>query len=229
MNKTVLVQPHEANFLEQGWFLALGFREGWMVVRVLQKTWSTLQPWVLGPVAAGGNLATYNEIQDISNRHYLEPYTPGIIYHTFWGVTPTQAQIKWQYPVRTDLGSILNVARTLTDNVGLVDGHKSPFWGPYSEITELFTVRDQYPAFQVYNPTSDPITNVMLNFEQRQYTYSIVNDKPLIKDLLTGTRKVKKYTMGTIPLQLEAPGWLSELVTDGLLKYSLNIMSGKVA
>jgi len=219
---------HESYFLEQGWYLALAFREGWVCVRVVQKTWSTLQPWVLGPVAAGGNLATYNEIQDNSNRHYLEPYSTGIIYHSFWGVTPAQAEIKWQYPIRTEVGSMLSVARTLTDNVGLVDGRKSPFWGPYSEVTELFTVKDQYPAFQVYNPTSDPITNVMMNFEQRQYTYDIIKDKALIRELLIGTRKVKKYTMGTVPLQLEAPGWLSSLVSNNLLEYSKNIMAGTV-
>jgi hypothetical protein len=228
MNKSVLTPSHESYFLEQGWYFALGFREGWLVARVHQKTWSTLQPWVLGPVAAGGNLAVYDEVQDNSNRHYLEPYAPDIIYHTFWGVTPTQAQIKWQYPVRTDLGSMLNVARTLTDNVGIIDGYKSPFWGPYSEATELFTVRDQYPAFQVYNPTSDPITNVMLNIDQRQYTYEIIKDKVLIKDLLTGNRRVKKYTMGTVPLQLEAPGWLTNLETPALMDYTLKVMKGQV-
>jgi hypothetical protein len=228
MNKSVLTPSHESYFLEQGWYFALGFREGWLVARVHQKTWSTLQPWVLGPVAAGGNLAVYDEVQDNSNRHYLEPYVPDIIYHTFWGVTPTQAQIKWQYPVRTDLGSMLNVARTLTDNVGIIDGYKSPFWGPYSEATELFTVRDQYPAFQVYNPTSDPITNVMLNIDQRQYTYEIIKDKVLIKDLLTGNRRVKKYTMGTVPLQLEAPGWLTNLETPALMDYTLKVMKGQV-
>jgi hypothetical protein len=228
MDKTVQVESHETLYLKQGWYFALGFREGWLVGRVTQKTWSTLQPWAFGPVAAGGNLAVFDEIQDNSSRHFLEPYQPGIIYHSFWGVTPSQAQVKWQYPVRTDLGSMLNVARTLTDNVGIIDGYKSPFWGPYNDATELFTVKDQYPAFQIYNPTSDPITNVMLNIDQRQYTYSVVKDKQLIKSLLTGDRQVKKYTMGTVPLQLEAPGWLVELVTADIFKYTLDVMSGKV-
>ena len=227
MEKTVLQASHESFYLEQGWYFALGFREGYFLGRVTQKTWSTLQPWVLGPVAAGGNLAIYDEIQDNSNRHYLEPYSPQIIYHTFWGVTPTPAQIKWQYPIRTELGSMLSVARSLTDNVGLIDGNKSPFWGPYSEATELFTVRDQYPAFQVYNPTSDAMSNVMLNFDQRQYTYEVITDKALIKDLLTGNRRVKKYTMGTVPLQLEAPGWLVRQVGSDLFSYTQQVMAGR--
>lgn len=228
MDKTVLVNSHETQFLEQGWYFALGFREGWFVGRVTQATRANLQPWALGPVAAGGNLAAYDEVQDANSRHYLEPYTPDVIYQTFWGVSPAQSRIKWQYPVRTDLGSMLNVARTLTDNVGFVDGNKSPFWGPYSDTTEVFTVKDQYPAFQVHNPTSDAITNVMLNFDQAQYTYSVVKDKALIKDLLVGNRKVKKKTMGTVPLQLEAPGWLVNMVTKSLLDYSLQVMAGSV-
>ncbi len=228
MDKVVIVPSHENFFLEQGWCFALGFREGWMVARVNQKTWATLQPWALGPVAAGGNLANFDEIQDANNRHYLEPYQQGIIYHTFWGVTPSQAQIKWEYPVRTALGSMLNVARTLTDNVGIIDGHMSPFWGPYSLATELFTCRDQYPDFQVYNPTSDAISNVMLRFEQRQYTFNIIKDRALIKDLLVGNRKVKKYTMGTVPLQLEAPAWLVEQQSPELFAYTRDVMAGKV-
>jgi hypothetical protein len=228
MRKTTLTPSHETYYLEQGWYFALGFREGWFVGRVNQKTWGNLQSWALGPVAAGGNLATPDEIQDANSRHYLEPYTGDIIYHTFWGVTPAQAEIKWEFPVRTPLGSMLNIARSLTDNVGFVDGRKSPFWGPFSEATELFTVRDQYPAFQVYNPTSDPITNVMLNFDTRQYTYNVITDKNLIKELLIGNRRVKKYTMGTVPLQLEAPGWLSKLVTPEIFEYTRKVMEGKV-
>lgn len=226
MDKTVIIPSHESYFLEQGFFLALGFREGWMVSRISQKTQSNLQPWALGPVAAGANLATFDEIVDTNNRHYLEPYASGIIYHTFWGVTPSQAQIKWEFPVRTALGSMLNVSRTLTDNVGFIDGNKSPFWGPYSEATELFTVRDQYPAYQVYNPTTDAIVNAQLNFDQRQYGYEVVRDRALIKELLVGNRRCKKYTMGSLPLQLEAPDWLRKLVTDPIFEYTRNVMKG---
>ena len=229
MNKSVIVPSHESYFLEQGYFFALGFKEGWMVGRVKQKTWATLQPWALGPVAALGNLAAWDEIQDANSRHYLEPYNPDIIYHTFFGVTPTQAQIKLQYPVRTDIGSMLSIARTLTDGVGIIDGYKSPFWGPYSEATELFTVKDQYPAFNIYNPTNDAIVNAMLNFDQRQYTYEIIKDRNLIKDILVGTRRVKKYTLGTLPLQMDTPGWLVDRINkldSGLLKYSNDVMAG---
>lgn len=239
MDKTVLVNSHESRFLDQGWYFALGFREGWFVGRVVQKTWATMFPWALGPLAAGGNLAAFDEIQDNSQRHFLEPYKEDIIYHTFWGVTPSQAQIKWEYPVRTPLGSMLNIARTLTDNVGIIDGHMSPFWGPFSSASELFTVKDQYPDFQAYNPTSDPIANVQLAFEQRQYTYQVIKEPTLIKELLVGNRKVTKYTMGTVPLQLETPGWLvdrlhvSGFIAGGknytsLLDYTSDVMDGRV-
>lgn len=226
MDKTVVIPSHETLFLEQGWYLALGFKQGWFVVRVVQKAWSNLQPWALGPVAANATLATADEIQDASNRHYLEPYNPDIIYHSFWGVTPTPAKIKWEFPVRTPLGSMLSISRTLTDGVGFIDGNRSPFWGPFSEATELFTVKDQYPDYNCHNPLNDAMTNVMLNFDQRQYMYEIVKDKALIKELLTGNKKCKKYTMGGLPVQLEAPGWIIDRATSALMKYTLDVMGG---
>lgn len=227
--KAVIQQSHEEHFLEQGWLLALGFREGWFCSRITHKSWSNLQPWSLGAVLAGGNLAAYSEIQDANANHYLEPPKDQLIYHSFWGVTPTPARIKVQFPTRVDIGSMLEIPRSLTDPVGYIDGYKSPFWGPYSLATELFTISERYPGFQVLNPVADAMANVMLNIDQRQYTYEVITDKALIADMLIGNRRVKKYTMGPAdPLAMSIPNWLTKLIPKGLLAYSLDVMGGKV-
>jgi len=225
MQKSVLVESHESLFLEQGWLLALGFYEGWACFRIQHKEWANLEPWSLGTVAAVSNLSAYNEVQDSSSRHYLEPHAEGLIYHSFWGVTPSAARIYVQYPPRADLGSVLSVPRTTTGDVGYINGYKSPFDGPFSPATELFTVKEKYPQFQAYNPLNDSMYNVMLNFDQRHYSYTVIKDKELIKDMLIGNRRVKKYTMGpAFPNAMNLPSWLKDDVGADLLKYSLEVM-----
>ncbi len=228
MDIALLKRSHEDFFLEQGWLLALGFFEGWACFRITHKEWANLLPFSLGAVAASGNLAAYDEIQDSQNRRYLEPHNNDLIYHTFWGVTPTAAKIKVQYPPREDLGSMLSVERSETDAVGYVDGHDSHFRGPYSLKTELFTVKEKYPAVQVHNPLPDAMNNVMLSFDQRHYLYEIIKDKELIKSILVGGIRVKKYTMGRAwPSSTTVPSWLESLVTKELLMWSLKVMEGK--
>lgn len=227
--EAILKTSHEDLFLEQGYLLALGFYEGWVCYRLLHKEWANLQPWSLGTVAALGNLSAYNEVQDAQSRHYLEPHDEGLIYQSFWGVTPTPARIYVQYPPRDDLGSVLATPRSITGDVGYIDGRKSPFDGPFSAATEIITVHERYPALQVYNPLNDSMYNVMLNFDQRHYTYELIKDKDLIKDMLVGNRRVKKYTMGTAwPNAMTLPEWLKKLLGSELLKYSLDVIGGKV-
>jgi hypothetical protein len=227
----VLKQSEEELFLDVGYYFALSFREGWFVGRVTGKAWANLQPWSLGAVASLANLAVYNEIQDANSNHYLEPPKTmrEVIYHTFWGITPAPARIKWQFPSRQDLGNMLDQNRTLTDNIGFIDGMQSPFWGPMSSTTELFTVNERYPAFQVNNPTSDAMANVMLNFRQRQYSYQLMTDKALVKALLTGNMRIKKYTMGTVnPPPMTMPSWLQDAIGSDMLQYTTQVMAGKV-
>lgn len=230
MQKTVLVESHERKYLEPGFYFALNFYEGWFVGRVTGRTWANLQPWSLGFCAAGGNLTAYDEIQDTQSRHYLEPPKTEreLIYHSFFGVTPASARAKLQFPVRNDLGSMIEINRTLTDNVGFIDGKKSPFWGPFSDVTEFFTVNETYPAVDIYNPTGDGFTNVKLNIDQRQYSYELVKDKALVKTLLVGQARVKKYTMGTInPQPMKMPLWLQTLIGGDMLNYTANVMAGE--
>ncbi len=229
MNEVTLKRHHEDYYLDQGWYFALSFNEGWFVGRVVDRMWSNLEPWALGPVASLGNLAAYDDVEDTNARRYLDPFKEEIIYHTFWGITPASARIKWQNPIRQDLGSMLDKTRALNDQVGFIDGYKSPFHGPFSTATELFTVKERYPAFNVLNPTGDAMPNVMLNFDQRQYTYTVVRDKTAVKDLLVGNRRVKKFTMGTAdPQPMKMPLWLMNLIGSDMLTYTQAVMAGKV-
>ncbi|GAI26718.1 unnamed protein product [marine sediment metagenome] len=226
MQVSLLKTSHEDLFLDQGFLLALGFYEGWACFRVQHKEWANLEPWSLGAVDALGNLSAYDEIQDTQSRHYLEPHDEALIYHSFWGVTPTRARIYVQYPPRADIGSILAVPRSETGNVGYIDGNKSPFTGPFSTATELFTVKEKYPQVQAYNPLNDDMYNVMLNFDQRHYSYIIIKDENLIKSMLIGATRVKKYTMGPAwPNAMTLPTWLKDAIGSNLLKYSLKVVA----
>lgn len=225
MQISLLKTSHEDLFLEPGWLLALGFLEGWVCFRIKHKEWANLEPVSLGAVSALSNLSSYDELQDSQARHYLEPHTEGLIYHSFWGVTPTRARIFVQYPPRADIGSMLSIPRSETGNIGYIDGDKSPYAGPFSTATELFTVKEKYPQVQVYNPLNDSMYNVMLNIDQRHYTYQIVKDIVLIKDILIGRGRVKKYTMGPAwPNVMTLPDWLKKAVGSELLAQTLKIM-----
>lgn len=225
--EAILKTSHEDLFLENGWLLALGFTEGWVCFRIQHKEWANLEPWSLGALAALGQLATFNQIQTANAQHYLEPFDESLIYHTFWGVTPNPVRIYPEYPPRTPIASMLSEPRTVGGNVGYVDGRKSPFNGPFSKVTELFTVNERYPEFQAYNPSNDAVYNVMMNFDQMHYTYQVLTDKVTIKDMLTGRLTVKKYTMGAgWPNAMTIPDWLKRAVTVPLLQYSLSVMKG---
>ncbi|MBA7669593.1 hypothetical protein ES703_77724 [subsurface metagenome] len=226
MRVSLLKISHEDLFLDQGHLLALGFYEGWACFRIKHREWANLEPFSLGEVTALNNLAAYNEIQDTQSRHFLEPHDEGLIYHSYWGVTPTRARIYVQYPPRADIGSMLSVPRSETGDVGYIDGQKSPFNGPFSNATELFTVKEKYPQVQVYNPLNDDMYNVMLNFDQRHYTYTIIKNLDLIKSMLIGAARAKRYTMGTAwPNVMTIPTWLKDAVGPELLKQTLGIMA----
>ncbi|GAH72633.1 unnamed protein product [marine sediment metagenome] len=116
--------------------------------------------------------------------------------------------------------------RTITAGVvGYIDGEMSPFDGPFSAKSQLFTVHELYPAFQCYNPLPDAMDNVMLNFDIMRYSYVIIKNRDLIHDILTLKRPARLHTMGGIdPQPARCPDWLSSLVSSDLLKYSQAVM-----
>lgn len=234
--EAILKVSHEDFFLEPGYLLLLQFFDGWAPMRVTGKQWSNLQPWPLGAVAARGNLAAFDPIQDANQNHFLEPWTNDIIFHTFWGVTPARARVYTQFPTQMDIGSMQQSNRTInptgatsSGDVGYIDGEKSPFSGPFSKKTELFTVKEKYPQFQVFNPLYDAMYNAMLNFDQYQYSYAMITDRALIREMLIGRIPVKKFTMGlALPGPTKIPDWLGKKVGSDILQYTQDVMAGKV-
>lgn len=228
--EAILKESHENRWLEQGWYLALQFVEGWVCFRITGREPANLRPYSLGAVTAGGNLGAWNEILDGSARRILEPHNRGYIYDHFWGVTPAKAKIYTQAIPRADIGSLVAATRTITGDIGYVDGDMSPYDGPFSPKTELVTIRERSPAFNAHNPLASTMANVMLAFDTMKYTYQVIKSRTLISDLLTGQRRVKKYTMGpTDPNPMSIPNWLRDLVTktEDLLAYSRSVMEAE--
>lgn len=219
--EAILKESHEDRWLEQGWYFLLQFREGWVPCRVTSREPANLRPFSLGPVAAGGNLALWNEIQDVNANRVLMPQNEQLMYHIFWGVTPPKARVYVQFPPRADVGSLLGQTRTITGDIGYIDGDISPFNGPLSPKTELFNVYERYPAVQVFNPLGTPMYQVLMQFDIMKYGFKVIKNKVLVKELLTGNRKVKKYTMGpTDPNPMSIPKWLSDMTGSALLEWT---------
>jgi len=225
MEAVLMKESHENLFLKEGYLLALQFAQGWACFRITGWEPSNVKPYSLGAVAAGGNLAAWNEIADAGPRRYLMPPEERWIYHSFYGVNKPKARIFFQYPTRQDRMNLVAVQRTIIGDVGYVDGEMSPFDGPFSLKTQIFTVHELYPAFQCYNPLPDAMDNVMLNFDVMRYSYVIIKSRDLIKDILTLRRPGSLHTVAGIdPEPARIPDWLSDLIGKDLLAYSKSMI-----
>ncbi len=221
----VLKESHENYWLKEGYLLALQFAQGWVAFRILGWEPSNVKPYSLGAVAATSNLAAWDEITDAGPRRYLMPPEEQWIYHSFYGVNKPKARVFFQYPTRQERGNLVAVQRTITGVVGYIDGEMSPFDGPFALKSQIFTVHELYPAFNCYNPLLDAMDNVMLNFDVMRYSYAIIKNRDLLKDILTLKRRGLLHTMGGIdPQPARIPDWLNDLVGKPLLEYSKEIM-----
>jgi len=230
MDIALLKQSHEDRFLEAGYYLALQFKTGWVVSRILGREWANLRPYSVGEVKAGANLSAWNEIKDTTDKHYLEPSESWMWYHTFWGINTPNARVFVQFPTKAEIGSLVATDRVIDGDVGYIPGEESPYEGPFSQRTELITVKERYPAFQIYDPTLDDFPNVLFHFDTRKYTYQLIKDKRLIEELLLGKRQCKKFTVGPIdPQPTPIPMWLESLVTPELIKWTQDLMQSESA
>ena len=198
MQTTLLKESHENLFLKEGYLLALQFQQGWAAFRITGWEPSNVKPYSLGAVAATSNLSAWDEITDASSRRYLMPPEEYWINHAFYGVNKPKARIFFQYPTRQDRWNLIAVQRTITGDVGYVDGEMSPYDGPFALKSQIFTVHELYPAFNCYNPLPDAMDNVMLNFDIMRYSYLIIKNKDLIHDLLTLKRPGRLHTVAGI-------------------------------
>ena len=163
-------------------------------------------------VASLGNLTAWNAIQDALGNYYLSPYDSPYINQIFWGASPPLCRIYWQYASRTDRGSLLSTARLITGDIGYIDGKKSPLEGPFSPETEMWTVWQTFPTFNVYNPLSQTMYNILMSFDIMRYTYKVITDKNEIKARLLGEKARHMHTVGGIdPSPVVEPKWLRDL------------------
>jgi hypothetical protein len=225
MQTALMKESHENLFLKEGYLLALQFEQGWAAFRILGWEPSNVKPYSLGAVAAASNLAAWNEVIDSSSRRYLMPPEKYWIYHAFYGVNKPKARIFFQYPTRQDRWNLIAVERTITGDVGYIDGEMSPYDGPFALKSQIFTVNELYPAFNCYNPLPDAMDNVMLNFDIMRYSYVIIKNKELIHDILTLKRPGRLHTVAGIdPGPASMPDWLSDLIGKELVAYSKTVM-----
>jgi len=225
MDTVLLKESHENLWLKEGYLLALQFYQGWAVFRITGWEPSNVKPYSLGAVAATSNLASWDEITDASNRRYLMPSEEHWINQIFYGVNKPKARIYFQYPTRADRWNLTAVQRAITGDVGYIDGEMSPYNGPFSVKSQIFTVHELYPAFQCYNPLPDAMDNVMLNFDIMRYSYVLIKNRDLIRDILTLKHPAKLHTVAGIdPQPARMPDWLSDLVGSDLLSFSKSVM-----
>ncbi len=225
MQVTLLKESHESLFLKEGYLLGLQFQQGYACFRILGGEPSNVKPYSLGAVAVLSNLTAWNEIADAGGRRYLMPPEERWIYHAFYGVNKPKARIYFQYPTRQDRWNLVAVQRTITGDVGYIDGEMSPFDGPFALKSQLFTIHELYPAFNCYNPLNDIMDNVCLNFDIMRYSYLIIKNRDLIRDILTLKRPGRLHTVAGIdPQPARMPDWLSALVGKDLLEYSKTVI-----
>jgi len=215
----ILKESHEKLFLQEGHFLACGFREGWVAFQILGREPSNLKPYKIESSVKATSEGSWNEIIDSASRRYLEPPYRRYIYHAFWGVRPPEIRVYFQYPTREDRWSLTEITRSETGPVGYIDGYESPFNGPFSPRTEIFTFYDLYPAFKVYNPTSYTVYDVLMSFSVMKYKYQIIKDLDTVRDLVAGERRCKKYIVGGIDRKAPMPRWLQDAAVGAILVF----------
>lgn len=220
------LRTHEELWLKEGYLLCLQFNEGWVVFRITGWEPSNITPYSLGAVAATANLASWNEILDSNADRYLEPQREQWINHFFWGINEPEARAYVQYATRQDRWSLTNSQRTITGDIGYANGRMSPYNGPFSSKTQMFTIHELYPAFQIYNPLPVAMPNVLMNFDIMRYSYIIIKDKNIIREALTLKRPARIYTVGGVdPNPVRIPEWLQSRVNKlELLEYSNTVM-----
>lgn len=171
--------------------------------RVLTKEGpADLGEFSLGAASARATAGTgWDEIQDANSRYWLEPEFENVLHLVYWGVSPSIARIYRQYPAGVDRGSLLGT-RAIGDNVGWVDGVKSPALIP-SALTEFFVLKGTHPSFLGYHPYLEPASiTVRMNFYITKFQVEYLKATPF-----TAGSSVKERTMGGLTL-FQAPLWL---------------------
>ena len=209
------------DFLDQGYILGLGFDEGVLFFEIMSREPKYFE-YTFDTIDAGSALSDWTDMPKDSTRRYLEPTDKKQIYQLYYGIKPTAAWLYLRFPSYTDRWTLIDQIIPGNTN-GALPGDLSPYEKP-SIATELFTLKDIYPKFQIYNPTDEAITPVMRVIGM-SYEYIVIRDKKAIKDYLEGRRRRKLYFLGGNEPHTKAPQWLVSI--NGireLLSYSKKVL-----
>jgi len=210
------------DFLDQGYILGLGFDEGILFVEITAREPKYFE-YEFEKIDPKSGLSEWNDLAKDSRNRYLEPVDKNQIYQIYYGIKPTAAWLYMKFPSDIDRWTFIDQI-TIGKPNGALPGDLSPYEKP-SIATELFTLKDVYPKFQIYNPTDEPITPVMRVIGMA-YEYLIIRDKKLIREYIEGKRRRKLYYLGGVSPHTMAPQWLKSI--DGvidLLNFSKAVIS----
>jgi len=209
------------DFLNQGHILGLGFEEGVLFVEIMSREPKFFE-YSFETLDSGEATAEWSTIPKDNNRNYPEPTTNKQIYQFYFGLKPSGVRLYMRFPSNVDRWTLIDPVSTNSPNGALL-GEWSPYENP-SIMTEIFTLKDVYPAFKVANPTDTAVTPV-IRFLGMAYEYLIVYDHKLIEDYLELRRRSKIYFLGGVEPHVRAPEWLVNIrgVRD-LLKFSKEVL-----
>lgn len=209
------------DFLNQGHILGLGFEEGVLFFEIMSRE-PKFFVYEFPVLNAGAAMAEWSTIPKDNNRNYPEPTTQKQIYQFYFGIKPSNVRLYMRFPSNTDRWTLIDPINTSSPNGALL-GEWSPFDEP-SVMTEIFTLKDVYPAFKVANPGDIAVTPTM-RFIGMAYEYLIVYDHKLIEDYLELRRRSKIYYLGGVEPHVRAPEWLVTITgVRDLLKFSKEVL-----
>ncbi len=183
-------------------------------------------PYSFGSISASGN-SGWIDLQDSStNTYFLEPDDENVINHFFYGISPSRAEVYFQYPKDVDRWKLFG-SRAVGSQHGVIFGWESPYRHPHPK-TEFITVYGKRPAMNVYNPTSSAQT-IRVMFYARTYRVEII-ESPTPEEF---RRAIIKNPGGKA--LIVAPDWLklkyghkpSDVIKSSLSAYHVSNVTDK--
>lgn len=199
--------------------MSLLFDEGYFTFQILRKQQLTVyKPYQFtsGVAVAAANTASgWETPTDAAGRRHLEPQEEETIYQFFTGLSPSFAKIYLQYTQRVDRMSLIT-PRTVPGVIGFWDGFNTLYEDPDPK-TELWTLYQLYPYFNVENPDS-AATIIQTSFWVTPFTYKVIKDKTRALKFLRKELPATIRTMGDGYRAIKAPAWLTSEYGDYLVQ-----------
>lgn len=197
---------------KENFFVGLLFDEGYWLIKMLRRQGLTVHmPYDFddGDTIAVNSTSGWESPTDAQGRFYLEPTEEETVYEFFTGISPSQAKMYLQYTQREDRLNLI-APRPVPGTIGFWDGEFSPYHDP-GPLTELWTVHDIVPYFNVENPgISGESVGISASFYINAYTYQVIKEKNKILSFLRGEKRCTVRTMGDGHRPIKAPSWLNE-------------------